>query len=221
MFAGATVSHRFFRHTTTPARHLRHHSTWRFRPCSPDHPGHWSFDGDHARAHTGHPRARPLWPIKGPLRALPDSDHSHDSPRHPLHLSHFLGRARRSKPELQGTSSSRHSRPPPELPLVPGGRGDDPWPFLIRVVELFLPYAARRRHPAPCTTTVSPYLETERKKIPLRSLSLRLVLTAGPHSSGIFSPVRPEKPSWAGPLGFLRAARCQSSLKKMYIEKMN
>jgi hypothetical protein len=74
--AGATAPRLVRRHPATPARHRRHPDPRRRRPCSPDHPGHWSFDGDRARAHTGHPRALPLRPIKGPLRAPSDSHHS-------------------------------------------------------------------------------------------------------------------------------------------------
>jgi hypothetical protein len=63
----------------------------------------------------------------------------------------------------------------------------------------------------------SPYRGRRNPLIPLR-----LVLTARPHPSDIFSPCAPRKknPSWAGPLGSLRAARCQSSffLKMVYRE---
>jgi hypothetical protein len=114
MSAGATAPRLVRRHPATPTRHRRHPDTCRRHPCSLDHPGHWSLDGDRARAHTGHPRARPLQPIKRPLRALLDSHHSPLPRRHPLLVSLFTVRARRRR---------RPRRPPPRPPLLPGVPG--------------------------------------------------------------------------------------------------
>jgi hypothetical protein len=110
MSASATAPRLIRRHPAMPARHRRHPDTRKRHPCSPDHPGHWSFDGDRARAHTGHPRARSLRPIKGPLRAPSDS-HRTPLPRsHPRPVSLFTIRARRQ---------CCPRRPPPRPPLFP------------------------------------------------------------------------------------------------------
>jgi hypothetical protein len=68
---GTTAPCCFGRHQAKPARHRCHPDTRRQLPHCEDHCGHGSRSvttcRDHAHAHTGHPRAPPLRPIKGTL----------------------------------------------------------------------------------------------------------------------------------------------------------
>jgi hypothetical protein len=161
------------------------------------------------------PRPRPHWPPPCPaspaykrtpeitLQLTPHPSPSQtSSPGFPLHRS-----SSSAMPSLQTTataaSASRRSRPPLELPRVPGGRGEARHSFLPRAVKLLFPCTDPRRCPLP--SGHGEFLCNARtRKTPL--VPVRFMFFA--HS----------EPSWAGLVTLQRAAHFQSIRKKIELE---
>jgi hypothetical protein len=154
---GTTVPCCFCHHQAKPACHRHHPDTHRLRPRSPDHPGHCSFDGDCDRAHFWPPPcpASPAYkktPACTPrLTPLPSPSQT-SSLGFPLH---YLSSLTTPSPQTTATavSASWRSRPPLELPRVPGGGGGAPPPFLLHCRRVLHPL---RRFPSPPSSPAVP-----------------------------------------------------------------
>jgi hypothetical protein len=171
----------FSRHPAAPSCLLRHPSTTGHPHTKPGPLWPRARSGNPSRAHAGHHRARPLRPIKGTLDLTRELAPFHltpqtSSPSLPLHRSSSPAT---SSPQTTATaaSSSRRSRPPLELPLVPGGRGGAPQPFLLYCHQVLFPLHCTPSPPSSLPAAVS---SVSRRRM-ASCVPVRLSLTSGTH----------------------------------------